>query len=73
MECPDDCSVLGRAVTRDRHQDPAGETPDLAKEGQERRPRRNAVTWVLRLRVNQKNGVEEGILRKGHSPHEVLT
>lgn len=53
--------------------DPAGETPDLALEGQERRPRRNAVTWVLRLRVNQKNVVEAGILRKGHSPHEDLT
>lgn len=57
-----------RAVARHWQRVPAGRQLIWA-EGQGRRPRRNAVTWVLRLTVNQKTLVEEGILRIGHSSY----
>lgn len=62
----------GRAVARDWQRVPAGRQLIWA-EGQGRRPRRNAVTWVLRLTVNQKTLVEEGILRIGHSSYGDLS
>ena len=62
----------GRAVTRDWHRVPAGRQL-IWTEGQGRRPRRNAVTWILRLIVNQKTLLEEGILRIGHSSYGDLS
>ena len=70
---PDDYSVLGRSISRVVPCD-SERAPEVGVEGQVRRPRRKMLLLESSGLSKGQLGtrMEEGILRKGHSPHKGL-